>query len=395
MNDVEKMISLYQTLESEITFIKSKKVKGLKDGDKENLLPIDINEKHEADKNEKQEADKYVPSSYGIQKILLEKYVLEDRIKVLDDQLKMLVKEKDQHNQQYRTLSENIEEKKKENELRGDSQKLIQLESQCNINQDTNKKPKLEGNDLDCQLVQNRQKTEMDTLIQQVRNEPTETTQVKNQLQEEVFKLEAKKSDLIMTIEKLQKNQEVDDKNATEELQRKIIELQEKEKSSTDQFALLQKENGRLKIEIDRLMAKAIVKKYISFHSVLKQPQSDQAVNGILDLLRGQYSDTDLETVEESKRKKNTPLLVVLYNLSRIAEDVKGALSGIEASSDVALVILHSKEIKKPSEKILTESDFKKLGIIVDINFVTAKGIISNDGTDKAIHQLVGFINKF
>lgn len=228
MNDVEKMTSLYQTLESEITFIKSKKVKGLKDGDKENLLPIDI--------NEKQEADKYLPSSCGIQKILLEKYVLEERIKVLDDQLKMLVKEKDQHNQQYRTLNKNIEEKKKENELRGDSQKLIQLESQCNINQDTNKKPKLEGNDLDCQLVQKRQKTEMDTLIQQVRNEPTETTQVKNQLQEEVFKLEAKKTDLIMTIEKLQKKQEVDDKNATEELQRKIIELQEKEKSSTDQF---------------------------------------------------------------------------------------------------------------------------------------------------------------
>ena len=56
----------------------------------------------------------------------------------------------------------------------------------------------------------------------------------------------------------------------------------------------------------------------------------------------------------------------------------------IPASSDVALVVLHSKEVKKPSEKLLTEAGFKKLVIIVDMSFLSAKGIIENDVTSYA-----------
>lgn len=38
----------------------------------------------------------------------------------------------------------------------------------------------------------------------------------------------------------------------------------------------------------------------------------------------------DLEIIEEAKRGKNVPLLVVLYNLSRLTDDAKGALRDIE-----------------------------------------------------------------
>ena len=68
------------------------------------------------------------------------------------------------------------------------------------------------------------------------------------------------------------------------------------------------------------------------------------------------------------------------------------------AASDVALVVLHSKEVlMKPSDQILTLSnvDFRKLGIIVDMGFISAKGIISNDLTYNGVKQLVSFINKF
>ena len=64
-------------------------------------------------------------------------------------------------------------------------------------------------------------------------------------------------------------------------------------------------------------------------------------------------------------------------------------------SSDVGLVVLHPKEVKKPSDQILTLPEFKKLGIIVDMSFISAKGIISNDITASAVKQMVGFINKF
>jgi hypothetical protein len=68
----------------------------------------------------------------------------------------------------------------------------------------------------------------------------------------------------------------------------------------------------------------------VSFHCVLKQPQSDQAVGGIVSLLKKQFGNVDLEIIEETNRGKNVPLLVVLYNLSRLTDDAKGALRDIE-----------------------------------------------------------------
>lgn len=68
----------------------------------------------------------------------------------------------------------------------------------------------------------------------------------------------------------------------------------------------------------------------ISFHCVLKQPQSDQAVGGIVSLLQQQFGNVDLEIIEEAKRGKNVPLMVVLYNLSSLTNDAKEALRDIE-----------------------------------------------------------------
>lgn len=63
---------------------------------------------------------------------------------------------------------------------------------------------------------------------------------------------------------------------------------------------------------------------------MLKQPQSDQAVGGIVSLLQTESNDIELEIIQESKRSKNVPLLVVLYNLSRLTDDANGALNGVE-----------------------------------------------------------------
>lgn len=67
----------------------------------------------------------------------------------------------------------------------------------------------------------------------------------------------------------------------------------------------------------------------------------------------------------------------------------------VSAAPNVALVVLHSKAVKKPSKQIITEPDFKQLGIIVDMSFLTSKEIISNELTDDAIQQLVEFLNRF
>ncbi|CAC5374213.1 unnamed protein product [Mytilus coruscus] len=363
--DAMKEMELHvKTLRSEKDFLKSKKIEydkdiiNRKDKDeemfssihKEKLQPknkllendITILETHggASDRsshiqwNDQQEDDEYIPECTDHQ---MEFQYIQRHSDILNERLKKLMNQlveangnqndvKDKYKQQLLELNDKLEEKEKQNKKLNDdiekhktnyknlkeeqcktveklhriSEKLRQLENQYDVRQNTIQDLKLERDKLKYQLEQkNRdyslENQEMDTLTKKEMNELT---------------------DMRLIIEKLENDEETTEKNVTKErqiLQTKIIELQGKEKYSTDQ----------------------------------------------------------------------------------IADDVKGALHGIEANSDVALVVLHSKEIKKPSEKILTEPDFKKLGIIVDINFVTAKGIISDDVTDKAIHQLVGFINKF
>ena len=49
-----------------------------------------------------------------------------------------------------------------------------------------------------------------------------------------------------------------------------------------------------------------------------------------MSLLQQQFGNVDLEIIEEAKRGKDVPLLVVLYNLSRLTNDAKEALRDIE-----------------------------------------------------------------
>jgi hypothetical protein len=53
-------------------------------------------------------------------------------------------------------------------------------------------------------------------------------------------------------------------------------------------------------------------------------------ISFLVSLLQKQFGNVDLEIIEETNRGKNVPLLVVLYNLSRLTDDAKGALRDIE-----------------------------------------------------------------
>jgi hypothetical protein len=46
-------------------------------------------------------------------------------------------------------------------------------------------------------------------------------------------------------------------------------------------------------------------------------------------MLQQQFGNVDLEIIEEAKRGKDVPLLVVLYNLSSLTNDAKEALRDI------------------------------------------------------------------
>ena len=301
-----------------------------------------------------------------------------DDLKAENDRFKTEFKKFSQLEESYTIRGKSIEDKKIEfdqmnKELK---QKEIQLNSLQKEVGDVTRKLKNELS-LESVNVQNGKAriNEFEHTVTQLQNKLEDVKRVKGELENR---------QLLVTQEKTN-------------LEGRMEELVNKYENMSTINTNLVKENESLKKEKEKIAARAL-KKCISFHCVLKQPQSDQAVSGIVSLLQKQFGNVDLEIIEETNRGKNVPLLVVLYNLSRLTDDAKGALRDIEAAPDVALVVLHSKEVlMKPSDQILTLSnvDFRKSGIIVDMGFISAKGIISNDLTSNGVKQLVGFINKF
>lgn len=129
------------------------------------------------------------------------------------------------------------------------NRQLKQLENDNEIEEKTIQTLRLEAEDFRRQLMQKNadyssEKRELDAAIGKVRNELMEVTHVKKELQKEVSQLEEEKTDMKLTIEQLQNDQETTDKNITEErkvLQAKIIELQADEKSLTNQIGTFSK----------------------------------------------------------------------------------------------------------------------------------------------------------
>lgn len=65
----------------------------------------------------------------------------------------------------------------------------------------------------------------------------------------------------------------------------------------------------------------------------MRQPQSHQAVSGILSLLQAELPNSHLEVIQEDERTGDHPLLVVLYNLSNLITEAKAAFDDIEGIS--------------------------------------------------------------
>ena len=68
----------------------------------------------------------------------------------------------------------------------------------------------------------------------------------------------------------------------------------------------------------------------------------------------------------------------------------------ITESRTFAVVVLHHKELhalpRQPSAKLLIGSDYKHIGAIVDIAYLTTKGIYPCDMNERSLDILANFI---
>ncbi|KAK3595560.1 hypothetical protein CHS0354_009516 [Potamilus streckersoni] len=102
------------------------------------------------------------------------------------------------------------------------------------------------------------------------------------------------------------------------------------------------------------------------------------------------------KSVEEIK--KDVPLILICLQSSRLGTDVSNATKGIQIGPNVAVLILHHADIHalptQSSREILTAPEYKSLNTIVDMGFLSEKGIYDCTMNDKARKDLTSFLQQ-
>lgn len=166
----------------------------------------------------------------------------------------------------------------------------------------------------------------------------------------------------------------------------------------------LQHENIRLSSELAMLKQRKQKTVTVQMFSAVNQKLCQIVESELFSMLA-----THLETMNVNIQKEpclhpqdhhdDVPLIVLCVNASRLGTDVTQALSNVTYNSSVAVAILHHKEFhalpSQASEKLLIGQDYKKLGLIVDIAFLTTKGMYPCEMNNRSIERLCQFISAF
>lgn len=95
----------------------------------------------------------------------------------------------------------------------------------------------------------------------------------------------------------------------------------------------------------------------------------------------------------------NKPLIVLCINASRLGTDVEQALQQVTCSRSVTVAVIHHKEFHalppQASEKLLHSEKIRELYAVVDIAFLTNKGMYACDMNNKSLEKLTNFICEF
>lgn len=187
------------------------------------------------------------------------------------------------------------------------------------------------------------------------------------------------------------------------EVARLIREL-DKYKDFKNERDRLQHENIRLSSELALLKQRKQKTVTVQMFSAVNQKLCQIVESELFTMLA-----THLETMNVNIQKEpclhpqdhhdDVPLIVLCVNASRLGTDVTQALSNVTYNSSVAVAILHHKEFhalpSQASEKLLIGQDYKKLGLIVDIAFLTTKGMYPCEMNNRSIERLCQFISAF
>lgn len=162
----------------------------------------------------------------------------------------------------------------------------------------------------------------------------------------------------------------------------------------------VEQERDALKHQVEEWVKKNHTTVCVQMYAAVNKELCEKMMNELEGMLSLQFEmNNTLIEVEKHKQPptdSNLPLLVLCINASRLGTDVNQALLNISQSRTIAVVVLHHKELhalpRQPSAKLLIGSDYKHIEAIVDIAYLTSKGIYPCDMNERSLDILVNFI---
>ncbi|XP_034325816.2 putative leucine-rich repeat-containing protein DDB_G0290503 isoform X2 [Magallana gigas] len=222
---------------------------------------------------------------------------------------------------------------------------------------------------------------------------------------EEEEKLKREISERDKYIERLNSTQ----KTNKEQYEKSIQRLEDENKRYKEKLKSSQSEVDKLSAKLaekDRinndLVSRRLEIEGVGFHTTVAPSMSSLILGGLTSRLTDRLAGEKVDLVRQAYSggpDVNFPLLVVCVNVSRIGADAKEALKGIPKAKDVALLVFHHKEAhalpSQTSDKILTGADFSGLGSIIDLAFLSQRGIYECDMNNVGIERVASFLLQY
>ncbi|XP_056021771.1 myosin-6-like isoform X1 [Ostrea edulis] len=197
------------------------------------------------------------------------------------------------------------------------------------------------------------------------------------------------------TLEKTQK-ENADEIDRLKRRHMSALEVKDKE------LRTLKERCTELERHIEKISRKEIA---VGFSTTLAPSMSTLLLDGLMTQLTQRLTVEGVDLVRRpfyGNTDFNCPLLAICVNVSRIGADAKEALKGVVKvgnQKDVVLLVFHHKEAhalpSQSSDRLLTGAEFSNLGTIIDLAFLSQRGIYECDMNMMGIERIVSFLLQY
>ncbi|XP_053389418.1 uncharacterized protein LOC123566549 isoform X3 [Mercenaria mercenaria] len=184
-----------------------------------------------------------------------------------------------------------------------------------------------------------------------------------------------------------------------ETLQNKVVELTENVETERKTADDLRKEYEKVKEELENIKCKKVLQVQLFYQR--RGGLISEVEENLKEVLKMRLEDgkTELNFISchsSSDISPDLPTLLIAICASRLGTDAANAIQGLSLHKKILLLIFHHKDVhalpSQASERVLTGQEFKSIGGIYDMAFLSQRGIYSCDLNEKSVTTVVSFL---